>query len=247
MVSAASMHMNDNMETTSPEEEYREPCKVVVQQPQDMVTAAPAADDVPDHIVVVSTCPSTTTTTNKKHRRSRNGKSKDKVATKRTSSGSGTRKHRKEKKHAEADEVVGDNNDLSNKERRRSKRRHRKESSSRRNKKDMDPNDPETIAKGRELLLAAMGVKKQPDIEPCFVNTNVTLDNNPIYQSNKQRLVVPNFAIVASEASFAMVMDASDNSNDMMMRSRTSLLGEEPRQESQSSVVDNEYDQFVDF
>jgi hypothetical protein len=60
-----------------------------------------------------------------------------------------------------------------------------------------------------------MGVKKQPDIQTCFVNTNATLDNNPIYQSNKQRLLTPrsesHLSMVASEASFAMAISDSKN------------------------------------
>ena len=217
---------------TSPEEEHQRKHPVV--QPQDMeVAESLAADKVPEQIVVSTGSAST----NDKKERRRHRKDKEKVTAKRKSSSSNSSKHRK----THSDKLEGGENSHHkhrSKEHHRSKRHHRKGSRSKRSK-DLDPNDPETIAKGRDLLLAAMGVKKEPDIEPCFVNAKANLDNNPIYQCNKQRLVRPQSeSLLSRSASEAESVDVLHIKNNHVS---TTAVGEP------QSAVDNEYDQFVDF
>ncbi|CAB9521827.1 expressed unknown protein [Seminavis robusta] len=246
MVSAASL----NIMETSAEHTKEEPRKLeqptgmdVTSTTQDIAPADAARDEsspmaVPEQIVVDRSSSSSTKKDRSHRRKSRksssSNKEKDKVAAKRKSSSG---KHKKRRESSGNGET---------KEQRRSRRRSRKSSKS----SDPDPNDPATIAKSRELLLAAMGVKKQPDIEPCFVSAKTSLDSNPVYQRNKERLAKSvsesHLSTAHSEAEFSFVAGAqpmeTSRSTDNL-----STLAVAPHQHHGDDSHNSEYDQFVDF
>lgn len=223
--------MANKMET-----ELQQPIQAMDVAKPPPVPAALAADaDLPPVEIVV----------NKKDRKSskshrRKGSSKDKVAKKRTSSGKHDRKKRSSK-------------DKDGKERKERKRRHRKRKS-----KDPDPNDPATVAKSRELLLAAMGVKKQPDVAPCFVNNTASLDNNPVYQVNKQRMTKLAHSQSESMLAEAGVTSLTTTAATETARSMDDIAGllamdtgaagsASASGDQSSSQEDSEYDQYVEF
>lgn len=190
-----------------------------------------AAMDVPEQIVV-----------SKKDRKSskchRGSSRKEKVAKKRSNSSG---KHERKRRSRTKDGKDGER-----------KRRHKHRKSKRSKSSDPDPNDPETLAKSRELLLAAMGVKKQPDVAPCFVSNTTSLDSNPVYQSNKERISKmahsqseTMLSAVASRSSLAMETSVTRSMDDLT--SFHSACRNTETASDSNSEEDSEYDQYVEF